>query len=95
MSTRALIGVISFAVTMNCMYAANMLGYMMIGEINRRRQDDDQVSYFGFWFQKILRILGEYRELYPDGRLHVYFLSASALGMVGLLVVAVCVGIIG
>jgi hypothetical protein len=68
---------------------------MMIGEINRKRPEKSPVSYFGFTFPKTLRILAEYRNAYPDGRLHFYALAAFSLAIAGLASVAVCVRIIG
>jgi hypothetical protein len=67
---------------------------MMIGEINRKRQEGNLVSYFGFTFPKILRIFREYRSSYPDGKLHIYNLTASAIAMIALIIVAVCISII-
>jgi len=80
---------------MTGLFLANMLLTMMIGEINRKRQGGGLVSYFGFTFPKMLRIFGEYRSSYPEGKLHIYALVAFALAMIGLTSVAVCLRIIG
>jgi hypothetical protein len=53
-----------------------MFFIMMIGEINRKRQEGNLVSFFGFTPLKTLRIFLEYRSLYPDGKLHIYSLAA-------------------
>jgi hypothetical protein len=95
MSARAIIGIIFFCVFMTGMFLANMFLMMMIGEINRRRQEGNLVSYFGFTFPKLLRILREYRSLYPDGKLHIYLLAAFAIAMSALISVAVCIGAVG
>jgi hypothetical protein len=68
---------------------------MMIGEINRKRQDGSLVSYFGFTFPKMLRIFAEYHRSYPEGNLRIYTLTAFALAIIGLVSVAVCLRIIG
>jgi hypothetical protein len=68
---------------------------MMIGEINRRRPEHDQVPYFGFTFLKTQRIFDEYRSSYPSGRLNLFTLCAFALAVIGLVITAVCIGIIG
>ncbi len=94
-SPRTITGIISFCVAMTGLFLANMYLTMMIGEINRKRQDGSLVSYFGFTFPKMLRIFGEYRFSYPDGRLHIYALTAFALAIIGLVTVAVCIRIIG
>jgi hypothetical protein len=95
MSVRAITGIISFCVAMTGLFLANMLLTMMIGEINRKRQGDDLISYFGFTFPKMLRIFREYRKSYPEGTLHIYALATFALAMIGLISVAVCLRIIG
>ena|GEM_PF-3709943 len=65
---------------MTGVFLKNMFLIMMIGEINRKRQEGNLVSYFGFIFPKMLQIFREYRSSYPDGKLHFYFLAANALG---------------
>jgi hypothetical protein len=94
MSTRAIIGIIFFCVAMTGVFLASMFLIMMIGEINRKRQEGNLVSYFGFTFPKALRIFREYRSSYPDGKLHIYWLAALALVVIGTIGVAVCIGII-
>lgn len=94
MSARTIVGVVSFGSAVTGMFLANMFLTMMIGEINRKREEGNLVSYFGFTFPKMLRIFGEYRRSYPTGKLHVYALSAIALAMLGLISVAVCLRIL-
>jgi len=95
MSSRVVAGIVSFCVALTGLFLANMFLTMMIGEINRKRQDQNQVSYFGFTFPKLLRVLGEYRSSYPNGNMHFYALSAFTLAIIGLISVAVCLRIIG
>jgi hypothetical protein len=95
MSARIITGIVSFCLAMTGLFVANMLLTMMIGEINRKRQNGNLVSYFGFTFPKMLRIFGEYRSSYPGGHLHLYALAAFAVAMAGLISVAVCLRIIG
>jgi hypothetical protein len=64
---------------------------MMIGEINRKKQEGNLVSYFGFTLPKMLRIFHEYRRLYPCGRLHIFALATFALALIGLISLAVCI----
>jgi hypothetical protein len=94
MSTRFILGTVSFCIAMTGVFVGNLFLYMMIGEINRKRRDGDLVSYFGFTPPKTLRILDEYRRSYPDGRLHIYTWMAFALAMLGLGSFAVCSRII-
>ena len=95
MSARVITGIISFCLAMTGLFSANMFLTMMIGEINRKRQDGNLISYFGFTFPKTLRIFSEYRHSYPSGWLHIYALAAFSLTIIGLISVAVCLRIIG
>jgi hypothetical protein len=95
MSPRVIVGIISLSIALTGLILANMCLIMMIGEINRKRQDGNLVSYFGFTFPKIQRIFGEYRRAYPEGKLHIYSLTAFAVAVIGLVTFAVCARIIG
>jgi len=94
-STRLIVGIASACAAMTGLILANMFLYMMIGEINRNRNEGNLVSYFGFAFPKMQRIFGEYRAKYPNGRLHIYALVAFAAAMIGLLGVARALGFFG
>src|SRR5207245_11206965 len=84
MSVRAITGIISLCVATTGLFLANMFLPMMIGEINRKRQEGSLVSYFGFTFPKMLRIFGDYRSSYPKGSLHIYSVAAFVLAIIGL-----------
>jgi len=94
LTARTVTGIVSFSIALTGLFLANLFLTMMIGEINRKRQAGSLVSYFGYTFPKMIRIFGEYRDSYPDGRLHAYSLTAFALAVIGLITTAVCVGII-
>jgi len=94
MTERAIAGIVSFSFVLTGLFLANMFLMMMIGEINRKREEGNLISYFGFTFPKMLRIFGEYRRSYPTGKLHVYALGAFGLAMLGLISVAVCLRIL-
>jgi hypothetical protein len=95
MNARFLTGVASFCIAITGLFLANMFLMMMIGEINRKRQEGSLISYFGFTFPKMLRIFREYRASYPRGSLHIYALAGFAAAVVGLISVAVCLHVIG
>lgn len=95
MSARVIVGIVSICLALTGLVLANMFLFMMIGEINRKRQDGSLVSYFGFTFSKMLLIFGEYRHLYPGGHLHIYALAAFSTAIIGLASVAACLRIIG
>jgi hypothetical protein len=80
---------------MTAIIVANMITTAMIGEINRKRQDDKLMSYIGFTPSKTLQIFREYRSLYPDGRLHIYEFAVAFVGVVCMVMMAVCFRIIG
>jgi hypothetical protein len=44
----------------------------IIGEINRKLSEKDQISYLWGHYPKYRRIKYEYRRLYPNGRLWLY-----------------------
>lgn len=67
---------------------ANMLVLIMVGEINRKKRDSEQISYLGFTFVKGIKVITEYRRLYPSGTLHIFMIAFLAGAMCLLLVFA-------
>lgn len=51
---------------------ANLIDAMIVGKVNRRRAESDQISHFGWTLSKSNFLIKEYRELYPNGKLHYY-----------------------
>ena len=94
-TARSISGIVLFSVAMSALLLANKFQAIMIGEINRRRPDDHQVSYFGFALPKVLDINDEYHRLYPHGRLHVYYWVATGVAVIGLMGAAGCLGMFG
>ena len=90
-----MIGIVSFCLAMTGIFLGNMFQTMMIGEINRKRQDGNLISYVGYSFPKITRIFQEYRLLYPTGKLRIYALAAIALAIIGMIGAAIAFRIIG
>lgn len=74
---------------MSCIILSGMFNLMMIGEINRRRENEKQISYFGYTFGKQIEILKEYRRYYPGGRLHILGIGSFLLGIFLLLLFGV------
>ena len=95
MSPRMIAGIVLFSLFMSGAFLGNMFLFMMIGEVNRKRPDGGQVSYFGHHYFKTKRIFGEYRRLYPEGAIHVYMLISVAVAFASLAGVAACMRIIG
>jgi hypothetical protein len=84
-----IIGIIAFCLALSGVILANMFVIMMIGEINRKREDGKLISYFGSTPAKTMRIFDEYRRLYPNGKLHICALAVFALAMIALVIVGV------
>ena len=95
MNERVIAGIISLCFVLTGLFLANMFLMRMIGEINRKREQGNPISYFGFTFPKMLRIFGEYRHSYPGGKLHWYALGTFGLAMLALISVGVCLRILG
>jgi len=86
MNPSVLLAVIFLCVGVSAAVFATLLGFMMIGEINRKREDDNQIPYFSFSPLESLKRLGlprQYHRLYPHGRLHIYFFVAFAVMIIG------------
>lgn len=94
MNIRIILGILAFCALVTGLVVANMFTMAMIGEINRKRKNGETVSYIGFTPSKSLQIVREYKSLYPSGKLHVYARSAFGLAVVGIVVAAICIGII-
>jgi hypothetical protein len=90
-----MIGIVSLCIAITGLVMANMFLFMMIGEINRKREEGNLVSYFGFAFPKMQRIFGEYCAKYPRGKLHIYAITAFSAAMIGLVGVARALGFWG
>ncbi len=80
-------GMISTHFTSLCLFAAagslvilsNFLVYIMVGQVNRRLSDEEQVNYL-FWYPgKLARLKKLYRQLYPEGRLVLLFHLCAVL----------------
>jgi hypothetical protein len=95
MSGRVIAGLSSICVAATGLVAANILLTAMIGEINRKRSDENLVSYLGFTFPKVQRVVEEYRRSYPAGRLHIYTSIAFVLAIAALVAAGMALRIIG
>jgi hypothetical protein len=86
---------ICFAVAMSGLAFSNILILAMVGDINRKSSDDSQESYFGYYPQKMVRVFVKYKRFYPSGKLHLYAGLSFSVMVVGMIGVAVSLGIIG
>ena len=90
MTARLIIGTLGFCIAAIGVFVGNKLTKIMIGEINRARQDGQLMSYVWFTPAKGLLISREYQRLYPEGKLLIYSYVAFAVVIAGMLTVAVC-----
>ncbi|MDX6403194.1 MAG: hypothetical protein QOH70_649 [Blastocatellia bacterium] len=94
-SIRIIAGVIFFCLGTASAIISTMFRTMMIGEVNRKKSEDELISYVGSTPLKTQRIFSEYRRLHPNGRLHLYARASLIVMMIALLITAVCFHIIG
>ena len=90
MSARLILGIISFCIAMTGIFFGNLLTYAMIGEINRKRPNNRQISYFWFGAAKMMNIYDEYRRFYPEGKLGKRRRLAYITMFIGMAVTAGC-----
>lgn len=76
-----------------CTLISGAIFCQVIGEVNRKLPDDQQISYWGLMHvDEATRIREEYKRLYPGGRLHhLRFIFAMA-GFVLLLLATISAG---
>lgn len=79
------VAVILFVLAQTFILLSGFIRFAMIGEVNRRLPDEQQISYLLGHFAKYRRIHTEYQRLYPEGRLGANFRASLALGFTLLL----------
>ena len=80
MTTRIILAIAALSLATTCMISAGFVMYAMIGKVNRKLPDNDQIGYLGFYWSKVRRIFREYRRLYPGGRLAALYKVLTAVG---------------
>ena len=71
--------------------ASTLIMFAMIGEINRKKNDSSQIPYFN---ASAMRILREYRALYPRGAYsRAFFVSVTLTGVLFILLVYLVFGV--
>jgi hypothetical protein len=71
------IAAILFMLALSCAVLANMLMPIVIGKVNRRLPDQEQISYFGW---SIERVNHSYKQFQPHGKSAI---AAYVLGIPG------------
>ncbi len=95
MNALTVVAILSFGIGLSSAFMGNLFIFMMIGEVNRKRDDENQTPYFGWRPGKRSGIFGEYRRLYPEGRLLIYVFVASAVMVIGVGSAFLCLCLMG
>jgi len=69
MATRVIVGILALACVSICGMIATLANFEIVDQINDKLPEGEQFAALGWYFSKRQRLLGEYRKLYPDGRL--------------------------
>ena len=77
-----------FSVAMTCIIGAGFILFAMIGEINRKLPDNEQISYLWGHPAAYSRIYAEYKRFYPEGRLLLLYKIVLYSGFAFLVVCA-------
>ena len=79
----------------SCMLISGFVLWQEIGEVNRKRPDDQQISYLGIYTEKMAKIRSEYRRLYPSGCVDHVRLAFQIAGFVFLLAAVITMRFFG
>jgi hypothetical protein len=69
MITFSISAAILLCLATSCLMLSTFLLWQEIGEVNRKRPDSEQISYWGMHPVKMANVKAEYRRLYPAGRI--------------------------
>jgi len=62
-----------FGAAVSLVAAGNLLLFVVVGEVDRKLPEDQQVQYFLWYPGKVKRVMALYRQHYPRGRLLLYY----------------------
>ncbi len=95
MNPLLIVAIFSFGMAATAGFTGSLLIFMMIGEVNRKKDDENQIPYFSWHPGKRSAIFSEYRRLYPEGRLFIYLVVAGAVMFMGLGGAFLCLCLMG
>ena len=95
MTALTVAAIISLSVGLSAAIIGALLTAMMTGEINRKKDDENQIPYFNFPLGKRTGVHSQYRHLYPEGRLHFYIFAASVVMAIGFGGALLCLCLMG
>ena len=76
------IAILLFLSGISCIIKANFIEFAMIGEINRKLPEADQISKAWRYPGKHSKVQSEYRRFYPEGRLLSQYRTILYSGLV-------------
>jgi hypothetical protein len=82
MSVQAAVNTVFFLIGIGCILRTNFLFREIVIEINRLLPAERAISLAGFVRNRFFEILGEYKRLYPDGKLVLRLSIWYAVGFV-------------
>jgi hypothetical protein len=85
---------IFFTLAVLCFIVGSMMNLTKIAAINKRRPENRQISFWGSYLGKQLRISREYRQLYPTGKLELMERIVTGIGLVFFLIAAKLFGFV-
>jgi hypothetical protein len=95
MTALTALAIILFGIGLSGTVFTTLLTFMMTGEINRKRDDANQMPYFNIRPGKRMDMFAEYGRLYPEGRLHIFIAVAFVVAALGLGGAFVCLYLMG
>jgi hypothetical protein len=94
-TTRIWLSVGALIVAMTSGLASSIYTSRIVDEVNRHCSAEERESPYWWHPGKTLRVLGEYRRISPEGRLRNRMQIAAGIALSGIMVFAVCMGIVG
>jgi hypothetical protein len=82
MTVQVTVSSVFFLIGMGCLVRANLLFREIVIEINRLLPTERAISLAGFARHRFFEILGEYKRLYPDGKLALRLSMWSTVGFI-------------
>ena len=88
MTSSLVIPLIMFTAAVSLVLIENFILFAIIGEVNRKLPENEQIGYL-FWYPgKFGRIKRRYHEFYPNGRLLSAFYACVIVSIILLLATA-------
>ena len=67
MTTHVIVGIVAFVCGVVCAITGTVVVFEMVDRVNERLPEERQFSPLWWHLPKLLRVLTEYKRIYPDG----------------------------